>query len=81
MAAASSKAASTTVFRVPGDFTFYAVWERERLKPVAMFEDFEEFEVGQVLTSANLDFLTLNQFGYDNFTATIVLDETTAARC
>ena len=67
-------------FRVPGDFTFYAVWERERLKPVAMFEDFEEFEVGQVLTSANLDFLTLNQFGYDNFTATIVLDETTGSK-
>lgn len=55
------------------DETLYAVWEK--VAPVVMVEDFEGFTVGQTVTSADLDFLTVNQFNAANVTATVVLDE------
>ncbi len=65
-------------FKVPGDFTFYAIWKKA--KPAAEFEDFERFEVGTELTNDDLSFLQLNQFGVGNFSATVVLDETTNSK-
>ncbi len=67
-----------TSFRVPGDLTFYAVWEKS--KPIVKVEDFEEFEVGKVLTNADLDFLTLNQHSISGATYTVVLDEATGSK-
>ena len=65
-------------YKVPGDFTFYALWQKA--KPVVMQEDFDDYEVGTVLTSSDLEFLQLNQFGSADFTATVVLDETTGSK-
>lgn len=65
-------------FRVPGDLTFYAVWEKA--KPVVKVEDFEKFEVGKELTTADLDFLTLNQHNISGATYTVVLDEATGSK-
>lgn len=65
-------------FRVPGDLTFYAVWEKA--KPVVKVEDFEKFEVGKVLGREELDFITLNQHNISGATYTVVLDETTGSK-
>ena len=65
-------------YKVPGDFTFYALWQKA--KPVVMQENFDDYEVGTVLTSSDLEFLQLNQFGSADFTATVVLDETTGSK-
>ena len=45
-----------------------------------MQENFDDYEVGTVLTSNDLEFLQLNQFGSADFTATVVLDETTGSK-
>ena len=69
-------------FKCPGDITLYALWEEgeaEAKKPVAKYENFESFEVGEDVTGKVLDFLKLNQFG--GTTATIVLDEATGSKC
>lgn len=65
-------------FKVPGNFTFYALWKKAA--PTVMFENFESYEAGTVLTSDDLAFLQLNQFGSADFTATVVLDETTGSK-
>lgn len=67
-----------TDFKVPGDFTFYALWKKAA--PTVLCEDFESYAVGTVLTSDDLAFLQLNQFGSADFTATVVLDETTGSK-
>ena len=64
-------------FRVPGDFTFYALWEKA--KPTVVYEDFEGFAVGQALTGDDLAFLNLGQLGYDT-SATVILDELTGSK-
>ncbi len=68
-----------TAFKVPGDIELYAVWrdetEDDKPKAVVKKEDFEGFTVGQTLTSSDLEFLSLNNFGVGTFTATVKQDE------
>lgn len=67
-------------FKVIGDITLYPIWEKIVSVSDAKFEDFEDFEIGQTLTSADLDFLNLNQFNAAGFTATIIEDEITGSK-
>lgn len=71
-----------TAFKVPGDIELYAVWrdetEDDKPKAVVKKEDFEGFTVGQTLTSSDLEFLSLNNFGVPAFTATVKQDENSA---
>ena len=69
-----------TAFKVIGDITLYPIWEKIIYKPVVKSEDFEDFTVGQTLTSNDLDFITLNNFGAAGFTATVIYDDETASK-
>lgn len=67
-----------TTFKIIGDVTLYPIWEKAGV--VSKFEDFESFEVGQSLSSSDLEFLNLNNFGASGFTATVILDEETGSK-
>lgn len=67
-----------SAFKIIGDITLYPIWEKTGI--VSRFEDFEKFEVGQVLTSADLEFIKLNQFAAAGFTATVIKDEETGSK-
>lgn len=69
-----------SAFKVIGNITLYPIWEKVKYEPVVKYEGFEDFEVGEILTNDDLDFINLNQFGAAGFSATVIWDELTESK-
>ncbi len=67
-------------FKIIGDITLYPIWEKITVGAVAKYEGFEDFEIGKELTSADLEFININQFAVADVTAIVIEDEITGSK-